>query len=88
VGKDARNTPQAFSHFSYQYTQGKLMIVDIQGVGDKYTARGRPADGGGGLRTVATFSRQTIQNLVFFSGSKIHSKFLTVNSCLHKILII
>jgi len=37
VGKDARNTPQAFSHFSYQYTQGKLMIVDIQGVGDKYT---------------------------------------------------
>jgi hypothetical protein len=37
VGKDARNTPQAFTHFSYEYTEGKLMIVDVQGVGDHYT---------------------------------------------------
>ena len=31
VAKDKRNTPQAFSHFSWEYTKGKLMIVDIQG---------------------------------------------------------
>eukprot|EP00667_Euglena_gracilis_P009117 EG_transcript_9254 len=37
VDKDARNTPQAFSHFSYQYTKGRMMVVDIQGVGDRYT---------------------------------------------------
>jgi len=37
VGKDARNTPQAFTHFSHQYTHGRLMIVDLQGVGDHYT---------------------------------------------------
>ena len=37
VAKGARNTPQAFSHFSYEYTEGRLMIVDIQGVGDYYT---------------------------------------------------
>eukprot|EP00667_Euglena_gracilis_P003304 EG_transcript_3313 len=33
----ARNTPQAFSHFSWEYTQHRFMIVDIQGVGDVYT---------------------------------------------------
>jgi hypothetical protein len=37
VDKDKRNTPQAFSHFSYEFTEHKLMIVDVQGVGDAYT---------------------------------------------------
>lgn len=31
------NTPQAFSHFTYCHSGGKLLICDIQGVGDKYT---------------------------------------------------
>eukprot|EP01012_Entosiphon_sulcatum_P038054 TRINITY_DN4912_c0_g2_i1.p1 TRINITY_DN4912_c0_g2~~TRINITY_DN4912_c0_g2_i1.p1 ORF type:complete len:543 (-),score=77.88 TRINITY_DN4912_c0_g2_i1:1555-3183(-) len=34
---DTRNTPQAFSHFSYEYFQRRMIIVDIQGVGDVYT---------------------------------------------------
>lgn len=37
VRKGARNTPQAFSHFSYEFTSHKMMIVDMQGVGDFYT---------------------------------------------------
>jgi hypothetical protein len=37
LSEDARNTPQAFSHFTYGYSQRKLIIVDIQGVGDRYT---------------------------------------------------
>ena len=32
-----RATPQAFSHFTYQASGGRLIIVDIQGVGDLYT---------------------------------------------------
>lgn len=32
-----RNTPQAFSHFSYEKSGGKLIVVDIQGVNDIYT---------------------------------------------------
>ena len=32
-----RATPHAFSRFTYEASQGKLMIVDIQGVGDIYT---------------------------------------------------
>ena len=28
---------QAFSHWTYAYTRGALMVVDIQGVGDTYT---------------------------------------------------
>lgn len=32
-----RNTPQAFSHFTYAASKGALIIVDIQGVGDIYT---------------------------------------------------
>eukprot|EP01012_Entosiphon_sulcatum_P032617 TRINITY_DN41461_c0_g1_i1.p1 TRINITY_DN41461_c0_g1~~TRINITY_DN41461_c0_g1_i1.p1 ORF type:complete len:508 (+),score=65.08 TRINITY_DN41461_c0_g1_i1:34-1557(+) len=34
---DDRNTPQAFSHFTHEYTKHKLMVVDIQGVDDMYT---------------------------------------------------
>lgn len=37
VDKEDRNTPQAFSHFTYQYTNGKMIVVDIQGVKDMYT---------------------------------------------------
>eukprot|EP01004_Peranema_trichophorum_P006048 NODE_4889_length_1098_cov_48.518974_g4342_i0.p1 GENE.NODE_4889_length_1098_cov_48.518974_g4342_i0~~NODE_4889_length_1098_cov_48.518974_g4342_i0.p1 ORF type:complete len:306 (-),score=61.23 NODE_4889_length_1098_cov_48.518974_g4342_i0:179-1048(-) len=37
VSYDDRNTPQAFSHFTYSHSVGKLLICDIQGVGDKYT---------------------------------------------------
>eukprot|EP01013_Petalomonas_cantuscygni_P025376 TRINITY_DN4730_c0_g1_i1.p1 TRINITY_DN4730_c0_g1~~TRINITY_DN4730_c0_g1_i1.p1 ORF type:complete len:234 (+),score=49.59 TRINITY_DN4730_c0_g1_i1:162-863(+) len=32
-----RNTPHAFSHFTWHYSKGKLLIVDIQGVQDIYT---------------------------------------------------
>ena len=32
-----RNTPQAFSHFTYVHSGEKYMIVDIQGVDDVYT---------------------------------------------------
>jgi LAS superfamily LD-carboxypeptidase LdcB len=32
-----RHTPQAFSHFSYAFTQGTALCVDIQGVADLYT---------------------------------------------------
>jgi len=32
-----RSTPQAFSHFSWEYSQHRFIIVDIQGVGDVYT---------------------------------------------------
>ena len=28
---------QAFSHFTYQHTQGRMIVVDIQGVDDTYT---------------------------------------------------
>merc|ERR1719284_1052766 len=34
---DARATPQAFSHFTYECSQHRLLIVDIQGVGDLWT---------------------------------------------------
>eukprot|EP01001_Neometanema_parovale_P006578 NODE_2930_length_1312_cov_131.705635_g2781_i0.p1 GENE.NODE_2930_length_1312_cov_131.705635_g2781_i0~~NODE_2930_length_1312_cov_131.705635_g2781_i0.p1 ORF type:complete len:375 (-),score=54.88 NODE_2930_length_1312_cov_131.705635_g2781_i0:125-1249(-) len=37
VSYDDRNTPQAFSHFTYCRSGGKLLICDIQGVGDRYT---------------------------------------------------
>jgi len=32
-----RHTPQAFSHFTYSFTQGTALCVDIQGVADLYT---------------------------------------------------
>jgi Alpha-kinase family len=32
VEETMRNTPQAFSHFTYEVTRGALMIVDIQGM--------------------------------------------------------
>ena len=35
-----RATPAAFSHFSYEYSKGQLVVVDVQGVGDLYTDPG------------------------------------------------
>ncbi|KAL7691726.1 putative MHCK/EF2 kinase, protein kinase-like domain superfamily [Plasmopara halstedii] len=32
-----RNTPQAFSHFTYEASGQEILVVDIQGVGDHYT---------------------------------------------------
>ncbi|KAI9908231.1 hypothetical protein PsorP6_003014 [Peronosclerospora sorghi] len=32
-----RNTPQTFSHFTYEASGHELLVVDIQGVGDHYT---------------------------------------------------
>lgn len=34
---EKRNTPQAFSHFTWHASKGTLLICDIQGVGDLYT---------------------------------------------------
>lgn len=36
----ARATPLAFSHFSYDYSRGNLVVVDLQGVGNTYTDPG------------------------------------------------
>ncbi|RNA05755.1 eukaryotic elongation factor 2 kinase isoform X5 [Brachionus plicatilis] len=32
-----RNTPNAFSHFTFEFSNHELIVVDIQGVGDLYT---------------------------------------------------
>jgi len=37
VSSEDRNTPAAFSHYTYHVSGGKLMVVDIQGVDDTYT---------------------------------------------------
>ncbi|RHY88879.1 hypothetical protein DYB37_005864 [Aphanomyces astaci] len=37
VSDEDRNTPQAFSHFTYEASHHELLAVDIQGVGDMYT---------------------------------------------------
>lgn len=37
VEDDVRCTPQAFSHFTFERSGHKLIVVDIQGVGDLYT---------------------------------------------------
>lgn len=58
-----RNTPQAFSHFTYEFTRGKCIVVDIQGVGDLLTdpqihSTGAPGEfgkGNLGLRGMAMF---------------------------------
>jgi hypothetical protein len=61
---NARNTPQAFSHFSWEHTQHKMMVVDIQGVGDVYTdPQIHTADGRGfgqgncGMKGISQFLR-------------------------------
>ena len=57
-----RNTPHAFSHFTFEYTRGEAMVVDIQGVQDLYTdpqiltRRGDDfGEGNLGLRGMALF---------------------------------
>jgi len=37
VNEIDRNTPQTFSHFTYEASRRRVLIVDIQGVGDCYT---------------------------------------------------
>ncbi len=37
VSEDERNTPQSFSHFTYEASNHRILVVDIQGVGDCYT---------------------------------------------------
>lgn len=37
VSPEDRNTPQAFSHWTWVASGGKLLVCDIQGVGDNYT---------------------------------------------------
>lgn len=37
VSEDERNTPQAFSHFTYECSNHQILICDIQGVSDCYT---------------------------------------------------
>uniref|UniRef100_A0A0M3HMT0 Alpha-type protein kinase domain-containing protein n=1 Tax=Ascaris lumbricoides TaxID=6252 RepID=A0A0M3HMT0_ASCLU len=37
VSDIARNTPQAFSHFTFERSGHQLIVIDIQGVGDLYT---------------------------------------------------
>lgn len=57
-----RNTPQAFSHFTFECSQHELMVVDVQGVGDLYTdpqihtAKGTDyGDGNLGIKGFALF---------------------------------
>jgi len=37
VSEEERNTPQAFSHFTYESSNHTILCVDIQGVSDMYT---------------------------------------------------
>uniref|UniRef100_A0A7S3YR87 Alpha-type protein kinase domain-containing protein n=1 Tax=Lotharella globosa TaxID=91324 RepID=A0A7S3YR87_9EUKA len=37
VSEEERNTPQAFSHFSWHISNGEVLVVDLQGVSDVYT---------------------------------------------------
>lgn len=37
VSELERNTPQAFSHFTFEASGEQILVVDIQGVGDHYT---------------------------------------------------
>lgn len=52
-----RNTPQAFSHFSFVASDFRLMIVDIQGVADSYTdPQIHSADGRGSAWGISALS--------------------------------
>ncbi|KAF7232244.1 hypothetical protein EG68_09451 [Paragonimus skrjabini miyazakii] len=62
VDETARNTPQAFSHFTFEQSGHRLIVVDIQGVGDLWTdpqihtADGQAyGDGNLGIRGMALF---------------------------------
>ncbi|TYZ58023.1 hypothetical protein PybrP1_012839 [[Pythium] brassicae (nom. inval.)] len=55
-----RNTPQAFSHFTFVASDYRLMVVDIQGVDDQYTdPQIHTADGRGfGAGNLGTFGME------------------------------
>eukprot|EP01113_Clastostelium_recurvatum_P019922 TRINITY_DN2361_c1_g1_i1.p1 TRINITY_DN2361_c1_g1~~TRINITY_DN2361_c1_g1_i1.p1 ORF type:complete len:516 (+),score=114.51 TRINITY_DN2361_c1_g1_i1:75-1622(+) len=69
VSEAERNTPQAFSHFTYEASDHTMLICDIQGVGDMYTdpqmhtVEGMPVIGKGNL------------------GSRGFEKFLSTHQC-------
>ncbi|RQM19840.1 hypothetical protein B5M09_000651 [Aphanomyces astaci] len=56
-----RNTPQAFSHFTFVSSDYRLMVVDIQGVNDSYTdPQIHTADGRGfGIGNLGTRGMET-----------------------------
>merc|ERR1712157_448847 len=49
VSEDDRNTPAAFSHFTYEASNKYLLVCDIQGVGDLYTDPQVHSDDGNGF---------------------------------------
>lgn len=61
VDESHRVTPQLFSHFTFQASQGELIVVDIQGVDDLYTdpqihsRSGKYGEGNLGVRGMAHF---------------------------------
>jgi len=55
VNDDERNTPQAFSHFTYEASGHMILVCDIQGVGDLYTGTEK-----------ATISKTEQKNYGFF----------------------
>ncbi|VDN53809.1 unnamed protein product [Dracunculus medinensis] len=69
VSDIVRNTPQAFSHFTFERSGHQLIVVDIQGVGDLYTdpqihtANGTEyGDGNLGTKGMALFFHSHICN--------------------------
>lgn len=63
-----RCTPQAFSHFTYHFSAGQLMVCDMQGVGNEYTdPQIHTADGNG-------FGRGNL-------GKRGMQKFLSTHTC-------
>lgn len=66
-----RNTPQAFSHFTFECSNHELIVVDVQGVGDLYTdpqihtvAGTEYGDGNLGIKGFALFFSTHICNEV------------------------
>jgi hypothetical protein len=60
-GNVTRNTPQAFSHFTYEASSHSLLVCDVQGVGDMYTdPQVHTMDGNDLLVTPITVTRNRI----------------------------